>query len=62
MKEEAERRLKTANPEVAAFKALFDDIQSAAARLHGMIDKIRATDAETAGKLSAALKTFGASL
>ena len=60
--EEAERRLKTASPEVAAFKALFDDIQAAAARLHGMIDKLRETDAETADKLAAALKAFGARL
>ncbi len=57
--EEVQKQLKTARPEVAAFKALFDDIQSAAARLHEMINKIRETDSDTANKLSAALKAFG---
>lgn len=60
--EEAERKLKTANPEVVAFKALFDDIQSAAARLKSMIETVRASDPETADKLSKALKAFGAKL
>ncbi len=60
--EEAKRKLKTASPEVAAFKALFDDMQASAIRLHSMIDKIKETDPETAGKLSAALKAFGGTL
>lgn len=60
--EETQKRLKTASPEVAAFKALFDDMQSAAGRLHAMIEKIKETDPETAGKLSAALKAFGGTL
>lgn len=60
--EEAQRKLKTASPEVAAFKALFDDMQSAAAKLRAMIEKIRSTDPETADKLSKALKAFGANL
>ncbi len=59
---EAERKLKTANPDVAAFKALFDDVQSAAAKLRGMIGRIRETDPETADKLGKALKAFGSSL
>lgn len=60
--EETQKKLKTASPEVAAFKALFDDMQSAAGRLHAMIEKIKETDPETAGKLSAALKAFGGTL
>ena len=60
--EETQKKLKTASPEVAAFKALFDDMQSAAGRLHAMIEKIKENDPETAGKLSAALKAFGGTL
>ena len=60
--EEVQKKLKTASPEVAAFKALFDDMQSAAGRLHAMIEKIKENDPETAGKLSAALKAFGGTL
>ncbi len=60
--EEVQKKLKTASPEVAAFKALFDDMQSKAAKLHGMIEKIKENDPETAGKLSAALKAFGGTL
>ena len=60
--EEAQKRLKTANPEVSAFKALFDDMQSKAARLRDIIAKIRETDSETADKLAAALKKFGETL
>ena len=59
---DAERRLKTASPEVAAFKALFEDIQIAAARLKTMIETVRDSDPETADKLGKALKAFGASL
>ncbi len=60
--EEAQKRLKTANPEVSAFKALFDDMQSKAARLRDIIAKIRETDSETADKLAAALRKFGETL
>ena len=60
--EDLKKKLKTASPEVAAFKALFDDMQQTAARLHGMIDKIKVDDPETAGKLSQALKAFGGTL
>lgn len=59
---DAERRLKTASPEVTAFKALFDSMQGTAANLKNMIEKIRKDDPETAAKLEAALKVFGASL
>lgn len=60
--QEAQKRLKTANPEVSAFKALFDDMQSKAAKLRDIIVKIRETDADTADKLTAALKKFGETL
>lgn len=60
--EETEKRLKTASPEVTAFKALFDTMQETAAKLRGMIEKIRQTDPETAHKLTNAMKALGASL
>lgn len=60
--EEARNKLKTASPEVAAFKALFDDVQRSAARLREMIEQIRANDPETADRLAAALKAFGEKL
>ena len=60
--EEAQKKLKTASPEVTAFKALFDSMQGTAAKLRTMIEKIRSEDPETADKLAAALKAFGASL
>ena len=60
--EEAQKKLKTASPEVTAFKALFDAMQGTAAKLRSMIENIRAEDPETADKLGAALKAFGSSL
>ena len=60
--DETEKRLKTASPEVTAFKALFDTMQETAAKLRGMVAKIRQTDPETADKLTNALKALGASL
>lgn len=60
--EEAEKKLKTASPEVTAFKALFDQMQGTADKLRLMIGRIRENDPETADKLSAAMKAFGASL
>ena len=59
---EAQKKLKTANPEVTAFKALFDSMQDTAEKLKIQIDKIRESDPETADKLTAALCSFGASL
>ena len=56
--EEAQKKLKTASPEVTAFKALFNSMQSTAAKLRTMIEKIRSEDPETADKLAAALKIF----
>ena len=60
--EETEKRLKTASPEVTAFKALFDTVQETAAKLRAMLEKIRQSDPEMAEKLTNALKALGASL
>lgn len=60
--EETEKRLKTASPEVTAFKTLFDTMQDTASKCRGMIEKIRTSDPEMAEKLTKALKAFGASL
>ena len=59
---DAQKALKTASPEVTAFKTLFDEIQRTAQVLRDTIRKIEEQDPETAGKLTAALHAFGASL
>ena len=58
---ETEKRLKTASPEVTAFKALFDTVQETVEKLRGMVKKIRESDPEIADKLTNALKALGAS-
>lgn len=60
--EETQRKLKTASPEVTTFKALFDSMQDIANKLKASISNIRKEDPDTANKLTAALKAFGASL
>ena len=60
--EEAQRKLKTASPEVSAFKALFDQLQQTAGKLKTMIQTISRDDAETGAKLYAALHAFGNTL
>ena len=60
--DEAQKKLKTASPEVTAFKALFDSMQEIAVKLQKSIGNIRSNDPETADKLAAALKAFGANL
>lgn len=60
--DEAQKKLKTASPEVTAFKALFDSMQEIAVKLQKSIENIRSNDPETADKLAAALKAFGANL
>ncbi len=52
---EAKKQLKTANPDVIAFKTLFEDVQSGILKLKGMVDRVRSDDAEVAEKLDAAL-------
>lgn len=60
--EEAQKKLKTARPEIAAFKALFDQFQQMSGKLKTMIQAISRDDAETGGKLAAALRAFGGTL
>lgn len=59
---QARARLKTASPEIAAFKELFDAVQATAAKLKAKIAAIRAGDPATADRLAAALHAFGATL
>lgn len=56
--EEAQKKLKTANPAVTEFKAVFETVQEGIAKLKKMVDKIRESDHETADKLSAAIKAL----
>ncbi len=60
--EAAQKQLKTANPEITAFKTLFDELQKTAQALKGKLQKIKEDSPEVADKLSAALKAFGQSL
>lgn len=50
-----EKRLKTASPEVTAFKTLFDVTQTNAKKLKEMLNTIRASDPETGNKLANAM-------
>ena len=52
---EMENKLKTASPEVTAFKILFDTAQENIKKLKGMLAKLNRTDPETAVKLKNAL-------
>lgn len=60
--EEAQKKLKTASPEITAFKVLFDSLQSTASKLKEMLDKIHQEDPATADKLRNALKVFAATI
>lgn len=55
---EMEKRLKTANPEVTAFKTLFDVTQSNVKKLKEMLGKIRTDDHELGEKLSNAMNAI----
>lgn len=59
---DAQKRLKMASPSVTEFKALFDQVQEIAKKMKAKIEVVRAEDAETATRLEAAMKAFGASL
>ena len=59
---QAEKQLKTASPDVTAFKTLFEQLQDDAKKLRVLIAKISAEDEQTAGKLKGALASFGESL
>lgn len=60
--EATQKQLKTATPEISAFKTLFDELQKTAQSLKAKLEKIKADSPEVAEKLSAALKAFGDSL
>lgn len=53
---EARRQLKTASPDVAAFKELFVSFQDTINKMQEKIEKIRLDDIETAEKLLSAMK------
>lgn len=56
------KKLKTASPEVSAFKELFDLTQQNIQKLKGKLFKIKETDPETAEKLAGALKALAGML
>lgn len=60
--EQVQKQLKTANPEIAAFKTLFDELQKTAQVLKGKLQKIKEDSPDLADKLTTALKAFGQSL
>lgn len=60
--ETVQKQLKTANPEIAAFKTLFDELQKTAQVLKGKLQKIKEDSPDVADKLAAAIKAFGQSL
>ena len=60
--EEAQKKLKVANPDVSAFGELFEQAQDIVGKMHAKIEKIRQTDPETADKLTKAMKAFGGTL
>jgi len=55
---EVRNKLKTAGPEVSAFKELFDITQQNIQKLKAKLSKIKETDPETAEKLTGALKAL----
>lgn len=55
---EAERKLKTASPELTQFKTLFTSMQETALKLDKLLDSISENDTETGDKLRLALKQF----
>lgn len=56
------KKLRAANPEVIAFKSLFDSLQELATKCRDKIAAISENDPETASKFSAAMAAFGNSL
>ena len=60
--EEAQKKLKVANPDVSAFGELFEQAQDIVGKMHAKIEKIRQTDPDTADKLTKAMKAFGGTL
>lgn len=59
---EAQKKLKMASPTVTEFKALFEQVQEIVKKMRAKIEVVRTDDPDTAARLEAALKAFGASL
>ena len=59
---EAQARLKTASPEINAFKVLFEAFQEAGHKCRRQIEKIREGDPASADKLLGAMAAFAASI
>lgn len=59
---ETEKQLKTANPEISAFKTLFEETQRTAQSLKRKLIDINKESPEVAGKLLGALKALGKNL
>lgn len=59
---EVRNKLKTASPEVSAFKELFDLTQQNIGKLKAKVSKIKETDPETAEKLAEALRVLAGML
>ena len=60
--EEARNKAKLSNPDVAAFKALFDGLQGQIAKIRELLCRISAEDPATAEKLGRALAAVAANL
>lgn len=59
---EAEAKLKLSDPDVGAFKVMFDNLQAQAAKCKAQLEKIRKTSPEVADKLAGAMRAFGGTL
>lgn len=55
---ELEKKIKVANPEIAEFKTIFDEIQILSHKLFEKLEKIRNNDEKIADKLEAAVNIF----
>lgn len=56
--EALQKQIQMSNPDVMAFKTLFDQAQEIMKKINNCIDKIQSADSELAGKLKAAIKAF----
>lgn len=54
-----QNKIKTSDADVAAFKTLFDELQTTSAKLKEILGKIRSNDAQVAEKLTNALRALG---
>ncbi len=59
---EVQKQQKMSSPAVMEFKVLFEQVQETAKKMKAKIEVVRAEDTDTAARLEAAMKAFGASL